>query len=405
MRKLFLSVAFIGVAFAANAQKSEVVEAKKIWSIYELTMSRPEEKRAPSADAGTKPPKIDETPLSTVARSGGQGRPESAQMQKPRPSTYVGKQLAALYSGLEHSEKAITNDKSKDMPEAWTYRALFAASASYVDTIDVDNSIKYQRIAEESIAKANSLKPSTADKENISMAEAILTNAIRTRGVVAFNRKDIKTAYDIFVSISAKNPLDTGMYGNLGFLARELHDYPKSIEHYKKAISMKAADAPSYYGEIVKMELENVKDTAAAEAILIEASTKYPDDMFFVTNLTDIYITQGNNAKADALLDKLITKEPKNTAFIRAKANGYFNQAFELQAQIRKLESEKKFKLADEIIKRKNELLNKSLPLYLQIEEISPKDLDLIKMIKQIYFVLDNKAKADEYQKKQDALK
>ena len=434
MRKLFLSVAFIGVAFAANAQKSEVAEAKKAWSLYDLTLSQPEVKRAPRPEGGegsiqrrevgkssttTRSNQVDRNVLIGGTADGiinskdkraderitAARKPDPTQAPKPRPSTYVGKQLAALYAGLEHTDKAIANEKSKVMPEAWTYRALFAASAAYVDTLDVANSLKYQGIAEEAIAKAKSLKPSSSDNDDIKSAETILTNAQRTRGVVAFNRNDLKAAYDIFKDISAKNVNDTAMYANLGFLARELKDYPASIGHYKKAIAINAPDAALYYGEIIKMDLETLKDTTAAKMMLEEASVKFPDDMFFVTNLTDLYMKAGNTAKADALLDKLIAKEPKNPVFLRAKANGYFNQAFDLQAPIRKLEDAKKFKEADAMIKKKTEFLNLSLPLYLRVEEIAPKDEDLIKMIKQIYFVLDNKPKVEEYQKKQDALK
>lgn len=424
MKKLFLSILFVGVAIVANAQKNVVVEAKKAWDIYDLTLSQPEVKRAPRAEGqqpqmprkdtrvdrnvlvgnadgiiNSKDKRADERIKSTAKRE------EPAAAAPAKPTTYVGKQLAALNAGLALTDKAIVNDKSMNMPEAWTHRALFAASIALVDTLDIANSLKNQAIAEEAIAKANTLSPSNNDKDDIKMAEDILTNALRRRGVVAYNRQDFKSAYDIFKTISQKNPQDTAMHANLGYLSRELKNYAAAVSHYKNAIALNAAESSLYYGEIIKMDLEELKDTASAKAVLLEASAKYPNELFFITNLTDLYMKSGETAKADALLDKLIAKEPKNPAFLRAKANGYFNQAFDMQEAINKLELAKKYKEADELIKKKNDFLNKALPLYLRVEEVAPKDEDLIRMIKQIYFVLDNKAKADEYQKKQDALK
>lgn len=76
---------FVGVATLANAQKSEVAEAKKAWDIYNLT--------------------------------GGKGT--------------FDKSMLALNGGLKHTDNAIANEKSKVMPDAWSYRALFASAIAY----------------------------------------------------------------------------------------------------------------------------------------------------------------------------------------------------------------------------------------------------------------------------------
>ncbi|RZK21142.1 MAG: tetratricopeptide repeat protein [Flavobacterium sp.] len=199
------------------------------------------------------------------------------------------------------------------------------------------------------------------------------------------------------------NPQDTAMYGNVAYMAKETKNYPAAIENYKKAIAMNSPESNAYYSEIFRINMEQ-KDTTAAIATLQQASAKYPDEAFFISNEADIYYRQGNVVKADALLDKLLAKDPKNPAYIRIKADTYFNQAFEAQETVRKLEDAKKYKEADAMLKKKSDMLGKALPLYLSLETMDPKNSEVVRMIKQVYFGLGNNEKTEEYSKKEKSL-
>jgi len=109
MKRVFLGIILAGTVSAAFAQKSEVNEAKKKWGIFQLTS---------------------------------QGA-----------STPLAKKLETIKSGLANTDKAIADEKSKVMPEAWSYRALFASSAAILDTVDAANADANIKIAQEAITE------------------------------------------------------------------------------------------------------------------------------------------------------------------------------------------------------------------------------------------------------------
>ena len=180
MKKVLLSILLVGAATLANAQKSEVADAKKEWGMFQLMSS------------GKQP--LDKT-------------------------------LASLNSGLAHTDKAIVHEKSKDMPEAWSYRALFASSIAVTDTVNLENSIAKQKIAEEAVAKAKTLDTKGGEKENISTAELNINNAIKVRAFTAYNKQDFATALKYFTEATEKNPSDTAMYLNAGIMAKNVKNF------------------------------------------------------------------------------------------------------------------------------------------------------------------------------------
>ena len=155
MKKLLLSILIVGSTAFAHAQKSEVAEAKKKWGIFSIT--------------------------------GGKGE--------------FDKTMASLNEGLAHTDKAIANEKSNILPEAWSYRALFASSIAFTDSVNNDNSIAKQKIAEEAIAKTKSLDTKDAEKDNIEVAKINIRNAVTGRAIRAYNKKDYKSALASFKEV------------------------------------------------------------------------------------------------------------------------------------------------------------------------------------------------------------
>jgi len=128
---------FASTALLANAQKSEIDAAKKSWMEY-----------ANSQNAV----KIDLGALASKMKVSGDKKAEEA-----KPKATLAEDLAILNAGFAHTDLAIAHEKSKDMPAAWSTRALIASRISLIDTTDIQNSIAKQQIATEAIAKAESL--------------------------------------------------------------------------------------------------------------------------------------------------------------------------------------------------------------------------------------------------------
>ncbi|MET3113803.1 tetratricopeptide (TPR) repeat protein [Pedobacter sp. CG_S7] len=358
MKKVLFSMLLMGVASFANAQKSEVAAAKKEWGLFQLLANGKQ----------------------TLEKS-----------------------LTALNSGLEHTDKAIVDAKSKELVEAWSYRALFASSIAATDTVNLDNSAAKQKIAEEAVVKAKALDVKGGEKENIATAEMNINNSVKIRAFTAYNKQDFATALKYFNEATEKNPSDTSMYLNAGIMAKNLKNYPDAIKNFKKLISFNTPNAQDLYSEVINMQLVEVKDTVAALATLKEASEKYPEAENFIQIETQLYISKGDIAKSELMLDKLIAKDPKNAIYQYLKGDVYYQQAVSIQEKKNKLDA-KKIKEANELTTQITGFLDKALPYYLKSSELDPKSASALEALKRIYAFKSDTVKYNAVEKRIKAL-
>lgn len=359
MKRVILSIILAGVVSFAFAQKGEVAEAKKAWSLFQVT---------------------------------GQGT-----------SIPLAKKLETLSAALAHTDKAIADEKSKIMPEAWSYRALLSSAIALVDTTNAQNADANLKIASDAVAQAKTLDTKGAEKENIALAETNIANAVRNAGVMAYNKKDYKTAYSKFVQATVINPADTSMYLNAGIAARNLEDYPNTIQQFKKVISLNSPQSKELYSEIIDITLKQQKDTTAGLVLIKEASAKFPDEPNFIKTETQIYIDKGDAAKSEQMLNTLATKEPNNATYQVLLGNIYFSQALKLQNDRNKIDA-KKVKEFNEVTTKMNGLLDKSVPYYKKALDIDAKNSGALETLKTIYAFKNDTKNYDEIKKRLDAL-
>lgn len=357
MKKLLLSILIVGSATLANAQKSEVAEAKKKWGIFSLTSN----------------------------------------------SQAFEKKMVALNAGLVNTDNAIANEKSKDLAEAWVYRALFASSIAVTDTVDEANSLAKQKIAEDAIPKAKALDTKGAEKDNIANAEVNIQNAIITRGMRAYAKKDYKTALSVFEQLVTINPNDTAMYLNAGVTARLLENYPLAVQHFKKYLSFNTKEAKDIYDETINITLDKLKDTTAGMAMINEALVKFPDDAGFIGSQTDIYIATGDIAKSQESLNKLIAKDATKAVYHYLLGDTYYKQALLIQDERKKIDT-KKVKEFDAATAKMTALIDQSLPFYKKSIEIDPKFVPALETLKQIYAFKGDTASYEDVKKRLDAI-
>lgn len=357
MKKVLLGLLFVGVASLANAQKSEINEAKKAWNLIDITSGK-----------------------------------------------NLAEHLKALNAGLAHTDKAIVDEKSKDMVEAWSYRALLASRIALVDSVDRNNAKKNQQIAEEAIVKAKALDTKGAEKENIDKASVNTENALRNRAIYAYNKKDFAGALEAFNEITTKNPNDTSMYVNAGVTAKELKNYPEVVRNFKKAIDLNYKDSKVLYSEIVSITFDKIKDSVGGLSILKEASAKYPDDSYFIGMETDLYIKKGDIQKSQEMLQKLIVKDPKNATYQYLMGDTYYKQALAIQTKRNALDV-KKTKEFNELGAQMTKFIDQSLPYYKAALELDPKNVNALENLKIIYLFKDDKVNYEAVNKKLAELK
>ena len=359
MKKVVLSIILAGVVSFAFAQKSEVADAKKAWGIFQIT---------------------------------GQSA-----------SVPLAKKIESLSAGLAHTDKAIADEKSKIMPEAWSYRALFASAAALVDTANAQNADANLKIAQDAVAQAKTVDTKGAEKENIALAETNIANAVRNAGISAYNKKDYKTAYEKFVAATVINPTDTAMYLNAGIAARNVEDYPGTITQFKKVIALNSPQSKELYSELIGIALSKQKDTVAGLALIKEAQAKFPEEADYIKTETQIYINKGDVAKSEQMLNTLAAKEPNNATYQLLLGNVYFTQALKLQADRNKIDA-KKVKEFNEVTTKMNGLLDKSLPFYKKALDIDAKNEGALETLKTIYAFRNDTKNYEEIKKRLDAL-
>ncbi|TKC10208.1 tetratricopeptide repeat protein [Pedobacter polaris] len=357
MKKLLLSILIVGSATLANAQKSEVAEAKKKWDIYGITANK----------------------------------------------QAFDKSMTALNSGLTNTDNAIANEKSKILPDAWSYRALFASAIALTDSVDLANSIAKQKIAEEAIEKAKSLDAKNSEKENIDLAKINIRNAISARAIRAYNKKDYKAALSSFKELLVLNPSDTSTYMNAGLVAKMDGNYEESVKNFKKMIEFNVPDAKNYYAEIIGITLTNLKDTTAGLGIIKEALAKYPNEGDFIAAETDIYIAKGDIAKSQESLSKLIATNPKNALYQYLMGNTYFNKALFVQKERDKLD-QKKVKEYNAETAKVVALIDQSIPFYKKALEIDANHAPTLDILTKIYAFKGDTKSYDEIKKRLDAI-
>jgi len=357
MKKLVLSVGIMSLSVFAYAQKSEVVEAKKSWDLFQAM--------------------------------------NQAQSLK--------KNLENLNKGLAHTDLAIAHEKTKNLVEPWALRALIASATSLLDTLSETNSVAKQKIAEEAIVKVTELDKKGEQKDNIANAKINIANAVQTRGIKAYNRKDFATAFKIFTEITEKNPTDTSMFLNAGVAAKQSGNFAAAVKNYKKVVEFNVPESKNLLLEAINIELVNLKDTTAAMATVDQALKKFPDDPDFVGTQTDVYIVRGEIEKSQESLNKLIAKDPNKAIYHFLLGETYYKQALGVQNERVKLDT-KKVKEYNALTAKMTALIDKSLPHYKKSHELDPKATHTLEALKQVYgFKNDNKG-YEEAKKLLDAL-
>jgi tetratricopeptide (TPR) repeat protein len=359
MKRVFLSILLAGAVSSAFAQKSEITAAKNDWGLFQLTSSS--------------------------------------------ASTPLAKKLESLAKGLAHTDKAIADEKSKVIAEAWSYRALFASSAAILDSTSTANADANLKIAQDAVVEAKKLDTKGSEKDNIALAETNISNAVRNGGVIAYNKKDYKTAYQKFLAATVINPNDTAMYLNAGIAARNIEDYPGMITQFKKVISLNSPQSKDLYSEVISTILSKQKDTTAALAVIKEATAKFPENTDWIKTETQIYIDRGDAAKSEQMLVALAAKEPNNPNYQVLLGNIYFSQALKLQADRNKIDP-KKVKEFNEVTGRMNALLDKSLPFYKKALEVDAKNQGALETLKTIYAFRNDTKNYEDIKKRLDAL-
>jgi tetratricopeptide (TPR) repeat protein len=387
MKKSILSLIMLSFFFVAMAQKSEVTAAKNNYALFEIGLQ-------------TKSP--------------------------------IKKQLETLELAKANTDKAILNEKSKDMPELWAYRGVIYSSIAVTDTLNKSNAEAAFKTAQEAILKAKSLDTKSEFKQQIENAEKNLAIMMQNKGVAAFAKKDYKEAYNSFKFISEVMPTDTlfSMYTAIAANSAQLYD--EAIKYYAKTIELNPKN-PSLYQELGRVYLVK-SDTAAALKVIEAGRAAHPEYMGLVYDELNIYLNKGEASKQIAKIENAIAKDPKNKTLLfvagvaysaakqRDKAEASYKKALELDPnyadaiynlaiiyidrgnnyiiEANKLPNNKASEAKYNDLKKKFETeLSNAIPLLEKARELNPKDVNTLTTLREVYVKTNKLEKAAEIKK------
>ena len=392
MKKTILSLLMLSFFFVAMAQKSEIAAAKNTYALFEV------------------------------------GTQTKASMKK---------QLETLELAKASTDKAILNEKSKDIPELWVYRSLIFSSISVTDTTNKANAEMAFKTAQEAIIKAKALDTKGEFKAQIESAEKNLAIMMQNKGVAAFGKKDYKEAFNSFKFISDVMPTDTLFSMYTAIAAKNADMYDEAIKYYNKTIELNPKNV-NLFQELSRTHMSK-KDTAAALKTIEAGRLAHPNNMGLVFDELNIYLNRGEGAKQISKIEGAIAKDPTNKTlyFVSGvaysankdfvKAENAYKKALELDANY----SDAIYNLAIIYINRGNDYiiqanklpntkasevkynalrksfmdeLGKSAPLLEKARELNPKDANTLTTLREVYVKLNNLDKAAEVKKALDAL-
>jgi tetratricopeptide (TPR) repeat protein len=362
-------------------------------------------------------------------------------------------QKETLDKALESIESAVRHRKTKDDEKAWFYRGNVYVALYYTQneayknlvTNPLDSALKsYEK----------SLQLDDKEKYKVDVLDRIklLSEGFFNEGVTQYNeKKNYSEAFKNFkksmdLSKQYKAETDTIQKISTYYAANSLELDGKAAEalpYYKEALEIGYRN-PSLYSALARVSTETIQDTVQALNYLSQGRKVYPDDFNLIIAETNIFLAQGNTEKALENLKIAVKKDTSNatiwfavgtnyermmnqqdvdslkTAFMNEAINAYekaleinpdyFKAVYNLGAiytnRARDLEiiagnipfdQQEKY---DSVKKLASENLEKARPYLEKALEIEPDDLDVMRVLKEIYARTNDKEKLSEINKR-----
>jgi len=352
--------------------------------------------------------------------------------------------------------------KSKDIAKLYYYRGMIYLDYSMMGAMDVEIMSDLKTMDEKAINEASmgslkkcmeldtrgSYKPMIEGK--INMLRSLMINS----GVSMFEQQEYETALGAFAgAVELYDVLsipDTIAMINAALAAEKSDNYSDAYKYYKMCADNNYGDGAEMYQSMIRVITadENSDDSKVLE-VLEEGKKKYPKD--FVLNVEEFnyWFTKGDNQKAQAALQQAVQADPNNkilrfnigVTFDNMIKSAQENKDFE-QANLFMDKSVEAYKKAIELdenytdayynlgalyynqsievkriageredqsnyeseVKRADEMMTNAAPYLEKASELSPKDVSTLKVLKSIYFNIEDMDKYNIAKEKLKAL-
>lgn len=387
--------------------------------------------------------------------------------QKKNVTAAKNKALSVESPDFEGAKKAIQaalEDKTtKDLTETWyvaglvyqkiidndIYKAMTGGTQDAV--LEGESAIKshdYYVVAYDKDQQPNAkgkVKPKYAKQIRKAIATYYNQMILVNYGITAYNQQDFATAiraFDIHTGIpnlkmfAEENPfvIDSTYYQICYYtaLASERNgDSDRTLRIFEQIKDKGYQEV--YINQHISDLYKERNDTANYLRTLEEGYKRFPNEFFFLGNMINFYIFNGQEEKGIAYLDKAIEMDPNNAQYYNVKgsvmetlnrvaeAEAAYDKSLELdpnnvkslndKARMvynRALAIEEKsvmardMKVADMLQNQAIERFKESLPYFEKAAELNPTDLDNLRTLRSVYYKLSRTDKV--YSQKYDEI-
>jgi tetratricopeptide (TPR) repeat protein len=261
-------------------------------------------------------------------------------------------------------------------------------------------------------------------------------------GVQMFDEKNYEESFASFAGAVEMSDVigykDTVAMFNAGLSADKLDKYDDAIKYYHMAAQANYLGNAEVYRNIIQVvNRKNEGPSDEAFKYIEEAKAKYPGDINIIIEEFNYHNSKGNADAAQASLQKAIEKDPRNPVFhysigatfdelsnkrheegkheeakmfVKKAAEAYDkaieldpkfadayynmgvlynNESYNLTNEMKSIED---VKLQEEKLTESRDLLKKAIPYLEKSHELTPTDVNTLKLLKSIYFTIEDEA-------------
>ena len=250
-------------------------------------------------------------------------------------------------------------------------------------------------------------------------------------GVYYNDAKEYKKAYEFFNTYTElpNNPMMKDIEWAKDTLMKDIKYYAclmaLNCDDSKLAIStLERFKNDDYKGnelyQFLCLEYEKLQDTTKLVTTLKEGAAKYPSEPYFIQNLINILIKQGNLKGAISYLDAAINQDPNNANYYNVKGviledqkdikgalaefekaekldpnnaetynnigRIYYNQAVAKDEEVSQIKDNKKYEIEKAQLRP---MFEKAIPFFKKAHELKPEERSYIIVLRSIYYKLN----------------
>ena len=396
MKKLILSLALVGIATIAFAQKKVVRSAERNFKKGELEVALTEVKDA------LNDPETKDDPNTTLLKAKIQTKMFEADEDNAASTVATGR---SAFEDFQKTLKMVDNDKESKI-----------GKEIYQDDIPG--------------ALPDNLRP---------FSMQTLKQASFNKAIATYEEDDLEMSYEFFNLVSDIDPSDTTSNFNAGYIAyQELGKPEAAKKHFNRLLEVEDYDKLNTYYFLIQIASGEDKDPEQAYKYVTMARKDFPEDKTLSEFEVQLLLQMNKMEEAMASVKSALKDDPNNSGLLLRhgylmEQSGdmegalgeykkavvadpeffegnyyagaiYLDRARAILAEVNNLSDDEWEKRAPEMSKQADGLYNDAIPYFTKAAELKPENPEILEILFQIHTRLKNTAEAEKYNQKLIAL-